>query len=169
VQKIQAAVDWFLSPSGPAAAGRKAIGVAGYGEGGLLALYTAALDERIDAAWVSGYFQPREELWREPLYRNVWGLLTEFGDAELAAMVAPRGLVVEYSRSPTAAGVAETGPPRRQEMKVGWARAPGRRPAGEWRAPMAEACFECLMLGRLGELRAGIYTGICHGGTETRS
>lgn len=100
VQKIQAGIDWLLSADGLAADGGRKIGVAGYGEGGLLALYTAALDERVDAAWVSGYFQAREELWREPLYRNLWGLLTEFGDAELAAMIAPRGLVVEYSRSP---------------------------------------------------------------------
>ncbi|MBI4626420.1 MAG: dienelactone hydrolase family protein [Verrucomicrobia bacterium] len=100
VQKVRAAIDWFLSAGGPAAGSRVKIGVAGYGEGGLLALYTAALDERVDAAWVSGYFQPREQLWQEPLYRNIWGLLTEFGDAELAAMIAPRGLVVEYSEPP---------------------------------------------------------------------
>lgn len=122
VQKIQAAVDWFLSPSGPAAGGRKTIGVAGYGEGGLLALYTAALDERIDAAWVSGYFQPREELWREPLYRNVWGLLTEFGDAELAAMVAPRGLVVEYSRF---AEIIHPSPPDPSQQQVRRVAGPG--------------------------------------------
>ena len=42
---------------------------------------------------VSGYFGPREELWQEPIYRNVWGLLREFGDAELAAArcAAPAG------------------------------------------------------------------------------
>ena len=79
MQKICAALDWFLSASGPAARGRVKIGVAGYGEGALLALHAAALDQRVDAAWVSGYFQAREQVWREPLYRNVWGLLTEFG------------------------------------------------------------------------------------------
>jgi hypothetical protein len=35
-------------------------GVAGYGAGGLLALYAAAVDPRIDAVPVSGYFGPRE-------------------------------------------------------------------------------------------------------------
>src|SRR5690606_422447 len=100
VQKIQAAIDWVKS--GTAGSGHEglAVGVAGYGEGGLLALYTAALDERVDAAWVSGYFQPREKLWQEPLYRNVGGVLTGVGAAELAAMIAPRGLVLEHSRHP---------------------------------------------------------------------
>ena len=37
---------------------------------------------------LSGYFQPRQELWQEPLYRNVWTLVREFGDAELAGLVA---------------------------------------------------------------------------------
>lgn len=95
VQKVLAAVDWFsqLRPARP-------IGVMGYGEGGLLALYSAAADTRIDAACVSGYFQPREGVGQEPLYRNVWTLLQEFGDAELAGMIAPRVLTVEAARGP---------------------------------------------------------------------
>ncbi|MBM4039643.1 MAG: hypothetical protein FJ290_14135 [Planctomycetes bacterium] len=95
VQKVLAAVDWFAR-----AGNRARIGVIGYGEGGLLALYAAALDERIDAAVVSGYFQARERVWQEPIYRNVWGLLHEFGDAGLAALIAPRPLIVEASRGP---------------------------------------------------------------------
>jgi hypothetical protein len=59
IQKILAAVDWFASESTRAPV---PIGVMGYGEGGLLALYSAAMDSRIDAAVVSGYFQHREEL-----------------------------------------------------------------------------------------------------------
>src|ERR1035438_4107594 len=45
VQKVLAAVDWFVQgrPARP-------IAVMGYGEGGLLALYSAAADTRIDAA-----------------------------------------------------------------------------------------------------------------------
>ncbi|MCE9604547.1 MAG: hypothetical protein K8U03_06530 [Planctomycetia bacterium] len=76
------------------------VAIAGYGEGGLLALYAAALDPRIQVVGVSGYFGPREQLWQEPIYRNVWGLLDEFGDAELAAMIAPNQLIVEASRAP---------------------------------------------------------------------
>jgi len=95
VQKVLAAVDWFARLGGQAR-----IGVFGYGEGGLLALYAAALDERIHAAVVSGYFQAREKVWQEPIYRNVWGLLHEFGDAGLARLIAPRPLIVEASRGP---------------------------------------------------------------------
>jgi dienelactone hydrolase len=96
VQKVLAAVDWFQQRSG----GHGKIGVAGYAEGGLIALYSAAVDTRIDAALVSGYFSTRQRIWSEPIYRNVWALLHEFGDAELATLVAPRGLTVEYSRVP---------------------------------------------------------------------
>lgn len=97
IQKILGLVDWFsrLNPGGGAK-----IGVIGYAEGGLLALYAGALDTRIDATLVSGYFGPRERVWEEPIYRNVQGLLREFGDAELAAMIAPRGLAVEHSVTP---------------------------------------------------------------------
>ena len=80
------------------------IGVLGVGEGGLLALYSAAIDPRIQACWVSGYFQEREAIWQEPIYRNAWGLLTEFGDAELAGMIAPRRLVIEACRAVEVAG-----------------------------------------------------------------
>ena len=75
-------------------------GVAGYGEGGLIAFYTAAIDKRVDATFVSGYFSSRQKVWDEPIYRNVWALLTEFGDAEIASLIAPRTLVIEYSFVP---------------------------------------------------------------------
>ncbi|MFT5325896.1 MAG: cephalosporin-C deacetylase-like acetyl esterase, partial [Planctomycetaceae bacterium] len=79
-------------------------GVAGIGEGSLLALYTSAIDPRVDATMVCGYFGLREGVWEEPIYRNVWGLLTEFGDAELAGMIAPRSLIIEACRVPESAG-----------------------------------------------------------------
>jgi dienelactone hydrolase len=101
VEKVQAVVDWFTSQNGEHAA---PIAVAGYGEGGLLALYSAAIDPRIQGALVSGYFQSRQELWKEPIYRDVWGLLTDFGDAEIAGLIAPRGLIVEASRGPQVDG-----------------------------------------------------------------
>lgn len=113
VQKVLAAVDWFLHDhreQDPAAA--PPIGVAGYGEGGLIAMMAAAVDPRIDGAWVSGYFQPRESLWQEPIYRNVWGLLAEFGDAEIASLIVPRPLVIEYSRPPAIDGPPAPGPGR---------------------------------------------------------
>ncbi|MEY4940412.1 MAG: Dipeptidyl aminopeptidase 4 [Verrucomicrobiota bacterium] len=94
-QRILAAVDWFA-----ASAERTPIGVVGYGEGGLLALYAGALDARIQVTGVSGYFGSRQDLWREPIDRNVFGLLREFGDAEIASLILPRALVVEASAGP---------------------------------------------------------------------
>ena len=49
---------------------------------------------------VSGYFNSRQQVWDEPIYRNVWGLLSEFGDAEIASLIAPRPLVIEHSSIP---------------------------------------------------------------------
>ena len=96
VQKVLAAVDWFKqSPDKDVK-----VGVAGYSEGALIAFYAAAVDKRIDAALVSGYFTSRQRVWDEPLYRNVWAQLTEFGDAEIATLIAPRSLVIEYSSVP---------------------------------------------------------------------
>jgi dienelactone hydrolase len=99
VQKVLAAVDWFDRRDASAK-----IGVAGYAEGGLLAFYAAAIDTRIDAVLVSGYFDARENVWAEPIYRNVWSLLERFGDAEIASLILPRSLVVEYSPVPEVTG-----------------------------------------------------------------
>ncbi len=117
VQKVLAAVDWFARETNSSKA---PIGVVGYGEGGLLALYAAALDTRIDAALVSGYVDSRQDLWQEPIYRNVFALLDEFGDAELASLVAPRALIVEACDVP-----AVVGPPQPREGRNASA-APGR-------------------------------------------
>ena len=112
IQKVLAAVDAFAAQDAP-------VGVFGYGEGGLLALYASALDARIGAAAVSGYFGPREGLWAEPIYHNVFGLLRDFGDAEIAALIAPRALVVEVSDHPSVVG-----PPEPTDKRRG--AAPGR-------------------------------------------
>jgi dienelactone hydrolase len=96
VQKILACVDWFSKDAGETAR----IGVIGWGEGGMLAQYSGALDSRINAACVSGYFDNRNNLWQEPIDRNAFGLLEAFGDAELASMIAPRALIVEAARGP---------------------------------------------------------------------
>ncbi|MDB6118725.1 MAG: putative dienelactone hydrolase [Verrucomicrobiaceae bacterium] len=100
VQKVLSAVDWFeKNGAGPH------IGVAGYGEGGLIAFYAAAVDKRIRVALVSGYFKSRQQTWKEPLYRNVWGLLREFGDAEIASLITePRILMVHHADEPKVDG-----------------------------------------------------------------
>src|SRR5206468_2809480 len=52
VQKVLAAIDWFKQSRDS----DLKVGVAGYCEGGLIAFYAAAVDKRIDAVVVSGYF-----------------------------------------------------------------------------------------------------------------
>ena len=84
--------------------GRLPLGIAGYAEGAQTAFYTAAVDPRFTAALVSGYFDSRQAVWSEPIYRNIWGLLREFGDAEIAGLVLPRTLVLEHSAAPTVTG-----------------------------------------------------------------
>ncbi|MFM1941504.1 MAG: hypothetical protein RI897_486 [Verrucomicrobiota bacterium] len=121
VQRLLAAVDCLeaFGTAGAISGQNPKIGIAGYGEGGLLAFYTAALDTRIQGTLVSGYFRSRQNLWEEPIYRNVFGLLSEFGDAEIASLIAPRTLVVEHSRVPEV-----DGPPPAREGRQG--AAPGR-------------------------------------------
>lgn len=115
VQKVLACVDWFTKEA--VADDQAKIGVFGYGEGGMIALYAGALDARIDATCVSGYFGSRHTIWREPIDRNVFGLLNEFGDAELLAMISPRQAVVETGRYPEAEFPGLGGAPARLELR----------------------------------------------------
>ena len=96
-QTVMAAIDWFRQRRGE----QVKIAVCGYAEGALVAFYTAAVDSRIDAVLVSGYFDSRQKVSAEPIYRNVWGLLREFGDAEVASLILPRALIIEHSVAPT--------------------------------------------------------------------
>jgi dienelactone hydrolase len=112
VAKVQGAVD-YLARAG------KPVGVTGYAEGALVALYAAAVDPRIQVTAVSGYFESRQRVWEEPIYRNVFNLLTEFGDAEIASLIAPRTLIVEHSELPKV-----DGPPAPRQGRGG--AAPGR-------------------------------------------
>jgi hypothetical protein len=114
----------------------------GFSEGALLALYSAALDGRFRAALISGYFAPRERLFEEPIYRNVFGLLRDFGDAELAALIAPRQLIVEPSHP-----VEITGPPPARAGRSG--AAPGVIGTPELKLVTAEVA-------RANELRAAL-------------
>lgn len=98
LQKIFSGIDWLEKRNKED--GNNTIAIAGYGEGGMLALYAAALDTRITVSLVSGYFNAREQLWEEPIYRNVFGLLNTFGDAELAVMNWPRRLIIEHANVP---------------------------------------------------------------------
>lgn len=100
LQKVLGVIDWLEKDTSHSSTEK--IGVIGYGEGGLLALYAGALDTRIASVCVSGAFGPREECWMEPLDRNVFGLLREFGGTELGRMILPRKLIVDVGSWPTA-------------------------------------------------------------------
>ena len=124
VQKISSMVDGLLSIQKEERKHRAnnkpfPIIVWGHGEGGLLAMYAAALDPRIEVCIVSGYFQEREGVWKEPIYRNVWRHLAEFGDADIASLIAPRKLIIEASAAPEV-----DGPPAARPGRSGGA-APG--------------------------------------------
>lgn len=128
IQKVLAAVDWFEKDS---KGKNRKIGVFGYGEGGLLALYAGALDTRIASVAVSGYFDSRQNLCQEPIYRNVMGLLREFGDAEIATLIAPRALTIEAGEGPEIPG-----PPAATAQRRG--AAPGALKTPEFRSVLAE-------------------------------
>lgn len=74
VQKVIAAVEAFsrAAPSGATQSpSLLPTGVFGFGEGGLIAMHSAALEPRIRCTVVSGYFQGQQDLLAsEPLYRN---------------------------------------------------------------------------------------------------
>jgi dienelactone hydrolase len=108
VEKVLTAVDWLALDSGKS---DSTIAVYGDGEGGRIALYAAALDTRVDALCLTGSFGPRERVWSEPIDRNVFGLLEQFGDAELLTMVSPRPFVIESGGGPKVNLPSEGGAP----------------------------------------------------------
>ena len=99
VLKAEAAIEWLDRRPDDAP-----LALTGYGEGGLVALYTGALQTRVDATLVSGYFRSRQAIWQEPLSRNLFGLLRDLGDAEIAALYGVRPLIVDHTRQPPVSG-----------------------------------------------------------------
>lgn len=95
VQQNRSALDLLEQ-----ALGDKPLLVAGWGEGGWVALATGVVDTRVDVTVTCGHFGPKEKLWSEPIHRNVHGLLSRFGDAQLAALIAPRTLVIDGLAGP---------------------------------------------------------------------
>lgn len=100
VQTVSAGIDALL-----ALQPKLILGVVGWGEGAAVALMSGALDPRLSATVVSGYFGPREQLSTEPIYRNVFGRLKTAGDAEVAQLILPRTLIVEPATAPTLAAI----------------------------------------------------------------
>jgi hypothetical protein len=93
--------------------------VYGHGEGGLIALLCGALEPTIQFTGVSGYLGTGDTVWDAPLYRNLWGFLSQVGDGGLAVLVAPRMLFVRHTEGPKV-----DGPPPPQPGRAG--AAPGR-------------------------------------------
>ncbi|HEX4589588.1 MAG TPA: hypothetical protein VH120_06645, partial [Gemmataceae bacterium] len=127
VQKVLGAVDWLWKRQVEVPTG-----VFGYGEGGAIAFMSGAVDERIAVIGVSGYFGPREHVWEEPIERNVWSLLAEFGDAEIVQLIWPRRLIIESNLGVSRSGPNKAGnqaapgklrPPTLLEVKREWWRA----------------------------------------------
>lgn len=108
IQAALSAVDWFgtQSPELP-------IHVAGLGEGGRIALAAAALDERISKTLVSGAFADRSTAWQEPIARTFFNLLHGFDDADIAARIAPRQLIIGHAGAPHFEGAPEAVPGQR--------------------------------------------------------
>lgn len=119
VQKALSVVDWFKTQPD-----QVPVLIAGIGEGGMIAMHAAAIDERINAAYVWGYFGPREGVWQEPIYRNVFGLLRDFGDAEIASLIAPRPLAIHHLGFPQLMGPPDARPGERAIAAPGKLTAP---------------------------------------------
>ncbi|MBL67809.1 MAG: hypothetical protein CMO74_05055 [Verrucomicrobiales bacterium] len=143
VQKILSLIDWFAHENSlipePVP-----MGVVGQGEGGLIAFYAAALDQRVDSVLTSGYFNQRIRLWEEPIYRNVFGLLEQFGDAEIASLIGPRALTVEHAPVKPI-----DGPPKPRPGRRGGA-APGKIATPPYESVAGEFQRARTMAGRIG-------------------
>ena len=93
---VLAAVEYLLSRD---EVDRRRIAAAGHGPGGLLVLYAAALDERIQSAAVNGSLLSYAAITESELYSHrvsafVPGVLRNFDLPEVAALVAPRRLLL---------------------------------------------------------------------------
>lgn len=104
VQKVLAVVDWFTKEKGHAP-----VGVYGDKEGSLIALASAAIDQRIQRATVDWY----GDVAVEAIYRNRWGYLAEFSEFGLARLVLPRGLNMSAGVNPP------PGPPAPRSGRAG--------------------------------------------------
>jgi len=83
VQKVLAAVDWF-------AAHGCETSVYGASDGGWIAQFAAVLDPRIAAVEVEHASLEPASLRDQPLYRNLFGLLLNFGDPQMQSLLGPR-------------------------------------------------------------------------------
>lgn len=73
------------------------VGLLGAGQGAMTALYAAGVDGQSGPVAIVDYFQQRENCWKEPVDRILYGQLNEFGDAEVAGLIAPGSLTIVTS------------------------------------------------------------------------
>ena len=123
IRKIEAVLNWFEIENAKSP-DPLPIGLIGYHEGGLLALHTAALNPRVQSTLVSGYFNDRKQVWKEPIYRNIFGQLNQLGDAELSALISHRSLVIEHATIPAITGPPAARPGRRSGAAPGALKTP---------------------------------------------
>ncbi len=78
---------------------RARIGMVGFSYGGTMALFLAALDERVAAAVVSGYFSSWAESHKVPWNmcgsQVLFGMLGQMEHVDLGALIAPRPFLVQ--------------------------------------------------------------------------
>ena len=72
----------------------------GVGDGGQIAMYAGAVDQSTNSVYVKDYFKERNNLWAENIDRNVFGLLDEFGDAEIARLILPSQIIIDGTHGP---------------------------------------------------------------------
>jgi cephalosporin-C deacetylase-like acetyl esterase len=77
--------------------------IVGKGQGGLTAMYAAALDPRITSTTIIDYFDDRSHAYEEPSDRAIFRHLVEFDDSDVCSVIAPRSLSI-VSTNPVSAG-----------------------------------------------------------------
>jgi hypothetical protein len=90
VQAVQSLIDHFQPCDW--------IGICGAGEGGMIAMFAAALDGRIDRVAIGSFLESRDEVWREPLSRQIFGLHSRMDTSHLLALIAPRRCIAFTDR-----------------------------------------------------------------------
>jgi cephalosporin-C deacetylase-like acetyl esterase len=109
VQKALAAVDWFVSQ-------KCETSVYGTGDGGVIAWFAALLDPRIAAVETENTTLEPASLRNEPVYRNLFGILRDFGDEEVRRMLGSR--IRRLPRGEAAAGSQPANADARMERQV---------------------------------------------------
>ena len=71
--------------------------IAGHGQGGMTALYAAALDTRLKATISSGYLDDQQPDWEQPEDRMLWKLRKHLSNDQIVKLVRPRKLRISHT------------------------------------------------------------------------